>query len=248
MRRGKPKDSPVPRPGDAHLRAPVPAPPVLPEVERAFFEILLGELEGGLQESEKELRRLVKRGELLRASGRLRGTVAYARALLRLEAFHSADLPAQAERTQFAALLNVAVNNLRRSFLYAGVAVRRADREPDFTVRAPKELALFLLEEMLACCLRCAPEGRNLYIGARPIGGLLLLTMRTEGPALQQSPLIPLLPKDEKADAPACEEDYGFAMCRVIAAQLGWAFRWEADEAGVRMFVDMMEGQCMNNM
>jgi len=251
----KKKERPVVRPSAAHLRAPVPAPPKLPEMERAFFEILLGELDRGLQESEKELRRLDKRGELLRGSNRLRGTVSYARALLRLEAFHLTQRPAQAEQAEVAALLNVALNTMRRSFLYAGVAVRRSDQEPAFAVRAPGELALFLLEEMLACCLRCAPEGRNLYIGTRPIGGLLLLSMRTEGPALQQSPLIPLLyhpsesadssggpireEDEEEAEAPAREEDYGFAMCRVIAAQLGWAFRWEADEAGVRMFVDM---------
>jgi len=221
------------------LRAPVPAPPKLPEVERTFFEILLKELAGGLQENEKELRRFVERGELLRKSSRLRGTVAYARALLRLEELQRSGLPAETERAEISILLNIAVNNLRRSFLYAGVAVRRPSPEPSFVVRAPREPALFLLEEMLSCCLRCAPEGKNLYINTRPIGGLLLLSMRTEGPPLQQSPLIPLLPRDsEGEDAP--EEDYGFAMCRVLAAQLGWAFRWEADEAGVRMFVDII--------
>ena len=239
MRSMKKRDKHLARPDNAPLRAPVPAPPQLPEVERAFFEILLGELAGGLQESEKELRRLVERGELLRKSSRLRGTVAYARALLRLEEIRHAGLPAESEEAEVSALLNVAVNNLRRSFLYAGVAVRRPGAEPAFTVRAPKEMALFLLEEMLACCLRCAPEGKNLYVNTRLIGGLLLLSMRTEGPPLQQSPLIPLLPRGgEGEDAP--EEDYGFAMCRVLAAQLGWAFRWEADEAGVRMFVDMI--------
>jgi len=209
-------------------------------MERAFFEILLKELAGGLQENEKELCRLIRHGELLRKSSRLRGTVAYGRALLRLEALQRSDLPAEAEKAELSALLNIAVNNLRRSFLYAGVAVRRPDGELSFAVQAPREHVLFLLEEMLSCCLRCAPEGRNLFVNMRPIGNLLLLSMRTEGPPLQQSPLIPLLPREGDSDDPAPEEDYGFAICRVLAAQLGWAFRWEADEAGVRMFVDII--------
>jgi len=228
------------RPAAAALRAPVPEPPKLPEVERAFFEILLGALEGGLQESEKGLRKPAGHSELLRKNSRLQGTVSYARALLRLEEFRRADRAEEPEKAEVSALLNVAVNNRRRAFLYAGVAVRRSAREPYYAVYADRELALFLLEEMLACCLRCAPEGKNLYIGARPIGGLLLLSMRTEGPSLQQSPLIPLLPTDQSCEGPAPEEDYGFAICRVTAAQLGWAFRWEADEAGVRMFVDII--------
>ena len=235
----KKKGKPFTPPSGAPLRAPVPAPPKLPEVERAFFEMLLGELGAALQENEKDLRKPVGRAELLRRNSRLRGTVAYARALLRLEEFQHTEQDANEEQTEAAALLNVAVNNLRRSFLYAGVAVRRPAREPAFAVCAPKGLALFLLEEMLSCCLRCAPEGRNLYINTRPIGSLLLLSMRTEGPPLQQSPLIPLLPQEDD-DGAAPEEDYGFAMCRVIAAKLGWAFRWEADEAGVRMFVDVV--------
>ena len=241
MRNIKKKDKVISRPDEAFRRVPVPEPPRLPETQRAFFDILLKELAGGLQESEKELRKLVGRGELLRRSSRLRGTVAYARALLRLEGLRRADPPEEEpERHEISSLLNVAVNNLRRSFLYAGVAVRRPGEEPAFTVRAPRELVMFLLEEMLTCCLRCAPEGRNIYINTRPIGPVLLLSMRTEGPPLQQSPLIPLLPQENGSDAPAHEEDYGFAMGRVIAAQLGWAFRWEADEAGVRMFVDMV--------
>ncbi|MCL2299303.1 MAG: hypothetical protein FWC27_04055 [Firmicutes bacterium] len=236
MRGEKKKGKPFAPLGDAPLRAPVPVPPKLPAVERAFFEMLLEALGAGLQESEKDLRKPAGRGELLRKNSRLRGTVAYARALLRLEEFDHAEQPAETEQAEIAALLNVAVNNLRRSFLYAGVAVRRPANEPAFAPRAPKGLALFLLEEMLACCLRCAPEGRNLYINTRPIGGLLLLSMRTEGPPLQQSPLIPLLEGDGGA---APEEDCGFAVCRVLAARLGWAFRWEADEAGVRMFLDI---------
>ena len=226
------------RPEAAPLRAPVPEPPKLPEVERAFFDILLEALGDGLQEEEKALRKPAPHRELLRGNSRLRGTVAYARALLRLEELKRAGLPAENGQAQeISALLNVAVNNLRRSFLYAGVAVRRPENEPAFTVRAPKDLALFLLEEMLLCCLRCAPEGRNLYINTRPIGSVLLLGMRTEGPSLQQSPLIPILEANGK---PAPEEDYGFAVCRVLAGQLGWALRWEADEAGVRMFVDII--------
>jgi len=240
MRGGKNKEKPAPRPNEATLRAPVPEPPKLPGVERAFFEILLGELSAGLQESEKELRKLTEHERLLRKNSRVQGTVAYARALLRLEEYHHAQQPAALEQVEVPALLNVAVNSLRRSFLYAGMAVRRAAQEPAFALHTNRALALFLLEEMLACCLRCAPEGKNLYIGARPIGDLLLLSMRTEGPVLQQSPLIPLLPREGGSEASAPEEDYGFAMCRVIAAQLGWAFRWEADEAGVRMFVDVI--------
>ncbi|MDR2686113.1 MAG: hypothetical protein LBB75_00035 [Oscillospiraceae bacterium] len=246
MRNIKKKDKVMARPDEGFRRAPVPQPPRLPETQRAFFDILLGELAGGLQDSEKELRKLARHeGELLRKNSRLRGTVAYARALLRLEEICRADQPPKPEQADISSLLNLAVNSLRRSFLYAGVAVRRPGEEPSFAVRAPKRLALFLLEEMLACCLRCAPEGRNLYISLRPIGEALLLGVRTEGPALQQSPLIPSLYRPgEPEDAPAhaedgAQEDYGFAMCRVLAAKLGWAFRWEADEAGVRMFVDI---------
>ncbi|MCL2495709.1 MAG: hypothetical protein FWE98_08700 [Oscillospiraceae bacterium] len=253
------------QPGGAFQRAPVPEPPKLPEAQRAFFDILLRELAGGLLESEKALRRGAPPEALLRGNSRLRATVAYARALLRLEELDQPNQqdqpgqpnqpnqpdqpeqpdqpgqPNQPEQTELPALLNLAVNGLRRSFLYAGVAVRRAEEEPPFVVRAPREQALFLLEEMLACCLRCAPEGRSLHIHMRPIGPALLLGLRTEGPVLRQSPLIPLLPSEGESDggdAPA-EEDYGFAMCRVLAARLGWPFRWEADEAGVRMFVDI---------
>jgi len=251
MRLAKKKNRPA-EPDKAPLRASLPAPPQLPGAERAFFEILLESLSAGLQECEKDLRKPAERGELLRENARLQGTVAYARALLRLEAMYHADKPAEPEEAEISSLLNVAVNNLRRSFLYAGVAVRRAGQEPSHTLRVPRALALFLLEEMLACCLRCAPEGRNLHIGLRPIGGALLMGLRTEGPALQQSPLIPLLyhpnesadapgapPREENDEAAAPEEDYGFAMCRVLAARLGWLFRWEADEAGVRMFLDI---------
>jgi len=229
----------IAKPDEGFRRAPVPEPPKLPEAQRAFFDILLGELAVGLQENEKELRKPARREELLRQNSRLRGTVAYARALLRLEALQREGLPPEDGENDAASLLNLAMNSLRRSFLYAGTAVRRSEAEPAFTVRAPKELALFLLEEMLSCCLRCAPEGRSLHINMRPIGDALLLGVRTEGPALQQSPLIPLLPRNDAGEDSDPGEDYGFAMCRVLAAQLGWAFRWEADEAGVRMFLDI---------
>ena len=243
MRSTKKKVKAIIRPDEGFQRAPVPEPPRLPETQRAFFDILLEGLAAGLQESEKELRRLAPHEELLRRNSRLRGTVAYARALLRLEEMQRKGISKEPEETEITMLLNLAVNGLRRSFLYAGMAVRRPGEEPAFTVRAPKELVLFLLEEMLACCLRCAPEGRNLFINTRLIGEVLLLSMRTEGPALQQSPLIPLLPREDTDDddAPVPEEDYGFAVCRVLASQLGWAFRWEADEAGVRMFLDISE-------
>ncbi len=224
---------------EAPLRAPVHEPPRLPEVERKFFELLLRELSAGMQEQEKDIRALVKHGALLRNTSRLRSTVAYARALLRLEELQRNGLPAETKDVEISLLLNLAVNGLLRSFLYAGVAVRRQDQEPSFQVHVPQEHALFLFEEMLTCCLRCAPEGKNIHVSLRKIGSVLLLTMRTEGLALQQSPLIPQLTgKDDAAAAP--EEDYGFAMCRVLAAKLGWAYRWEADEAGVRMFLDII--------
>ena len=241
MRSMKKRDKVIARPDEGFRRAPVPEPPRLPETQRVFFDILLEALAAGLQESEKDLRKLIQHGELLRKAGRLRGTVAYARALLRLEELQREGLPPASERFEISPLLNLAVNSLRRSLLYAGVAVRRPGEEPAFTVHAPKEIVLFLLEEMLTCCLRCAPEGRNLHISTRPIGSVLLLSVRTEGPALQQSPLIPLLPREGESEDPVTEEDYGFAVCRVLAAQLGWAFRWEADEAGVRMFLDIRQ-------
>lgn len=233
-------------PPQGPVRAPVPEPPKLPDVERSFFDILLRGLDGGLHDAEKEIRHHAAPERLLQTNNRLRGTVSYARALLRLEELQRTPLPDDEPPTELSALLNMAIKNLRRSLLYAGTAARRADNEPSFVVRAPQSTALFLLEEMIACCLRCAPQGKNLYFSVRPIGAMVMLSLRTEGPALQQSPLIPLLPKEgalppqgDEEDADPAEEDYGFAVCRVLAARLGWAFRWEADEAGVRMFLDI---------
>ena len=233
----KKKDKPAAVPETTFQRAPAPEPPELPEAERAFFDILLEALAGGLLESEKELRKLAGREELLYKYSRLSGTVAYARALLHMEDMRREGLSGEPEEMELSALINLAVNGLRRSFLYSGAAVRRPEEGSAFAVCAPREPVLFLLTEMLSCCLRCAPAGRNLYINTRPIGDMLLLSLRSEGPSLQQSPLIPLLSKQEGGDAP--EEDYGFAVCCSLAAHLGWALRWEADEAGVRMFLDI---------
>ena len=216
-------------------RIAVAAQPRMPDMERAFFDELLRALYAGMQDVEKLAKRGGDGGQLLRKCGQARGTVAYARALLRLEelaAARAADEPAS-----LSAVLNQAEKKLRREFLYAGVAARRPDDERLSAFAVPREAALFLLEEMMACCLRCAPEGKNLHIGANRIGDVLLLVMRTEGPALQQPPLIPPLPQEGDAAGP--DEDYGFSVCHAAAALLGWEFRWEADEAGVRMFLDV---------
>ena len=207
----------------AHIKPPEPPP--LPLPQRAFFDMLLEALGDGLH----ELGTIAKtpRGDNLpRKCSQLRATVSYAQALLRLE-----ELPqAQGTPEELTAVLNAAVNKLRREFLYAGVAIHRPPDEPLRGVMVPGEATAFLLEEMISCCLRCAPMGKHLHLGARRIDHTLLLSMRTEGPARQQQPLIPPLDEDE------CE-DYGFAMCRRIAAHAGWEFRWEADGAGVRMFL-----------
>jgi len=203
--------------------------PKLPEVERAFFDMLLQELYGGLQELEQLAKKSA--GEaLLHKCTQARGTVAYAQALLRLE-----DYPyAQDQPEELPAVFNAAANSLRREFLYAGVTLRRPPDEQMLGVIVPDNLMRFLLEEMVRCCLRCAPRGRNLHVGAKRIGAALLLSMRTEGRTLQQTPLIPPLHAQERY-----EEDYGFALCQAIAALGAWEFRWEADEAGVRMFLDL---------
>jgi hypothetical protein len=226
-------------PAEPSPRAPVMEPPKLPEAEHAFFGILLRELYGGVQEAEK----LAKKPEpalLSQKLLRLRSSLSYALALLRLDELRA--MPTQPEPASMPTLLNIAVNNLRREFLYAGVAPRRASEEPQLNIAAPQAFMLFLLEEMLGCCLRCvepsASLGKNLYIGLKQIDRTLLLSLRTEGPPLLQAPLIPILTQEEPADGSPPQE-YGFALCAVLADHLGWPFRWEADEAGVRMFLDI---------
>jgi len=225
--RKKTKEQPLP---ESPARIALPGLPCLPEPERAFFDMLLQALEAGLHDLEKLTRKPSDNTELLLKCVQTRATVSYAQALLRLEALKQAQ---PGETAALPDILNDALNGMRRAFLFAGVTPRRPADEPLRGVAVPRELTLFLLGEMIACCLRCMPYGRSLHIGARRIGGLLLLGMRTEGEALQQAPLIPLLAREEDC------EDYGFAVCRAIAALAGWEFRWEADEAGVRMFVDI---------
>lgn len=229
MRRGKQQTA-------ARQPQTATAPPSLPRVERAFFDMLLQELCGGVQEAEQALRK--SRGdsaitESLQKSARVRQTIAYAQALLRMDACPQEEAPQEAP---LPTLLNLAATRTRRAFLYAGTALRRASEEPPVIVNLPKEAFLFLLEEMLGCCLRCAPQGKNLYAGIKEIGPRALLSLRTEGPALLQAPLIPLLPQEP---APGEQEDYGFALCQLLAARLGCALRWEADGAGVRMFLEL---------
>ena len=223
---------------------PVPAPPQLPQVERAFFDMLLGELGSGVQEAEQAMQKgkassiaeakASSIAEALQKSAQVRQTIAYAQALLRLEEDRAAQ--AQAEAAQLPILLNLAAKRTRRAFLYAGTALRRASEEPPITINLPQESFLFLLEEMLLCCLRCAPQGKSLHLGLKKIGPKTLLSLRTEGPALLQAPLIPLLPQEP---SPRENEDYGFALCQTLAARLGYFFRWEADGAGVRMFLEI---------
>ena len=201
----------------------------LPPPERAFFDMLLHALSGGLHELAHSAK-APPWDDLPLKCTQARGTVAYAQALLRLEAFDELeDAP-----EELPVVLNIAENQLRREFLYAGTALRRPPDEALRGVVVPREVTAFLLEEMMACCLRCAPEGRQLHIGAKQIGDSLLLSMRSEGYVPQLPPLIP--PLDDEAPGGL---DYGFAMCRRVAALAGWAFRWDADEAGVRMFLDI---------
>ena len=226
MRRMK-KQKPVPP-----EPPPIPAPPRLPQVERAFFDMLLGELGSGVQEAEQAVQR-GRAEEALQKSARVRQTIAYAQALLRLEEGRASQ--EQAEPIELPSLFNLAAKHTRRAFLYAGTALRRASEEPSVTINLPKESFLFLLEEMLCCCLRCAPGGKNLHAGIKGINeSRALLSLRSEGPALLQSPLIPLL-----EPAPREDEDYGFALCQAMAVRLGCALRWEADGAGVRMFLEI---------
>ncbi len=216
----------------------------LPDVERSFFTLLLQEMYGGLQDLEQMAKRpdpKQGREEMLHKSGRIRATAAYALALLRLEDFSAAQEPS--ERFDLLTLLNISVNALRRDFLYAGVSVRRPPSIAPVEIRVPKETFLFLLEEMLSCCLRCAPHGKNLHITLREAPRALLLSMRTEGAAVQHSPLLPLFAaEEEKAEVsnmPTPEEDYGFAVSRVLADRLQCGLRWETDGAGVRLFLEI---------
>ncbi|MDR3313503.1 MAG: hypothetical protein LBS96_03490 [Oscillospiraceae bacterium] len=231
-----------------------PAAPArrLPELERSFFTLLLQELYGGLQDLEQLAKRPEPkngREELLHKSGRIRATAAYALALLHLDDCRTA--PEQPEALDLLALLNIAVNALRRDFLFAGVSVRRPPSIAPVEVHVPKETFLFLLEEMLGCCLRCAPNGKHLHITLKETPHALLLSMRTEGAAVQHPPLLPLPPTQAQAQAeeqtgqsaPAPEEDYGFAVSRVLAERLHCRLRWEADEAGVRLFLEMPEAR-----
>ena len=215
---------------EASARIALAGRPKLPPPERAFFDMLLQALSGGLYELAHAAKK-PQGDDLLRKCVQARGTVAYAQALLRLE-----ELPQlQDSPEELQAVLNTAVNQMRREFLYAGTALRRPPDDALQGVAVPRELTSFLLEEMLACCLRCAPEGRQLHINARRIDETLLLSMRSEGYTPPLPPLIPPLGEEEHAD----DADYGFAMCRAIAAMAGWEFRWEADAAGVRMFLDI---------
>lgn len=217
----------------------------LPEVERSFFTLLLRQLYAGLQDLEQMLKRpeaKSSREEQLHKSGRIRATTAYALALLRLEDLRNGQ--PQPETLDLLSLLNIAVNALRRDFLFAGVSVRRPPSIAPVEVRVPKETFLFLLEEMLGCCLRCAPHGKNLHIGLREIPGALLLSMRTEGEAVQHTPLMPLPgAKDEEDEEEEPSEggtaDYGFAVSSMLANRLGCRLRWETDGAGVRLFLEI---------
>ncbi|MCL2106518.1 MAG: hypothetical protein FWH26_05615 [Oscillospiraceae bacterium] len=215
--------------------ASCPEPPRLPALERSFFDLLLRELSAGLRDMEQALRKSGgPEGEEARpACGRLRATVAYAQALLRLEELRA--LGGQPEQVDFAALLNQAVNALRREFLHAGVSVRRPQSEEPILLTVPREAFLFLLEEMLACCLRCSPGGRQLHIAVKRIDELLLLSLRSEGASVQYPPLLPLPGGDEAAP----RSDYGFSLARILADMLPGRFRWEADGAGVRMFLEI---------
>ena len=244
MRRSKRQKALPPEPPQL---PPAAESPQLPQVERAFFDMLLQELSNGLQETEQAIRKgqgdaraeaVVKAkaasiADALRKSARARQTVDYAQALLRLDASPKDEQP---ETMGLPTLLNLAARRTRRAFLYAGTALRRASEEPSISLCLPKESFLFLLEEMFCCCLRCSPGGKNLHVGFKEIGPNVLLSLRTEGPALLQAPLIPLLPQE----APG-EEDYGFALCRMLAARLEYGFRWEADGAGVRMFLEISD-------
>ncbi|MDR1927348.1 MAG: hypothetical protein LBQ33_01750 [Oscillospiraceae bacterium] len=209
----------------------------LPQAQRDFFDHLLRELYAGLQDLEQCAKRQDRAGkneELLQKSGRLRGTVAYAEALLRLE--DGKGQPAEAAvPAELLSLINIAVNNMRREFLYAGVTAHRPVGS-ELLLQVPREAFLFLLEEMIGCCLRCSPRGKNLHFDLKLVQQSRLLILRTEGAALQQTPLLPLLGQQEEGGAP---EDYGFSMCELLARRLHLRFRWEADEAGVRMFLTM---------
>lgn len=234
MLKRKRKEIAIPVPEEP-ARLAVPAPPPLPEVERSFFDLLLSELYGGLRETEKLAKKPNQTAALLRKCAQTRSTVSYAMALLRLEALKRGQ---PGEPTELTALLNGVLNGLRREFLYAGVTVRRPEDALLQGLTVPDEAGTFLLEEMIGCCLRCAPEGKNLYINAKRIGPSLLLSLRSEGPARHLAPLLPLMQEG------GSEEDYGFAMCAAGAALLGWTLRWEADEAGVRMFADIPLTHC----
>jgi hypothetical protein len=213
-----------------------PPVPVMPKAERAFFSLLLREIYAGLQDLEQLARRPGKNDgpELPHKSRRIRATAAYALAALRME--ESTDATEAPEVLDLLSLLNIAVNALRRDFLFAGVSVRRPSPVTPLRIRAPKEGLLFLLEEMLGCCLRCAPSGKNLHIALKEMPQGTLLSMRSEGASVQHPPLIPL---PAVPGEPVPPQDYGFSVVKILAERLGLPFRWETDGAGVRLFLEI---------
>jgi hypothetical protein len=50
-------------------------------------------------------------------------------------------------------------------------------------------------------------------------------------------PLIPLFSSEKEETPQPSVEDYGFALCGVLAAQIGGTLRREADDAGLRLFL-----------
>ncbi|MDR2753911.1 MAG: hypothetical protein LBB50_06350, partial [Oscillospiraceae bacterium] len=59
----------------------------------------------------------------------------------------------------------------------------------------------------------------------------------TEGEPRLLPPLIPLFSSEKEETPQPSVEDYGFALCGVLAAQIGGTLRREADDAGLRLFL-----------
>ncbi|MDR1464986.1 MAG: hypothetical protein LBJ11_06790 [Oscillospiraceae bacterium] len=229
----------------AESSPPVPPPrtstgaPPDAATERAFQQELLALLNDHLLEAEELSRHPERLAELAQKTARLRATVQYARAALRLEELPPLGPP---EPLELGAALNTVLNQLRREFLFAGVQLRRVRPDSPVPLAAPREALLFLLEELLTCALRCSPRGRCLHLGLTRMKRQLLLSLRTEGRRESAPPLLPVLGErslPQEGDPAAAREDYGFSVVHTLAVRLGWQFRWETDAAGVRLFLEI---------
>jgi hypothetical protein len=210
----------------------------LPAIQLDFLEQLLNAMGASLLEVEQLAKKAsdpAGKQKLAAELSRSRATVRYAQALLRYDALPQSDN----EQINAMVLVNNVINTCRKDFIYAGVTVHRPQLQGDALFVQSRQTLQFLLEEMLLCALRCAPDGRHLYIGAKQLQDVLLLTIRTEGRAVCNPPLLPLTLRETDGGLKPLEDDYAFSLCSMIAKRCAARFRSETDGAGARMFLEI---------